>query len=154
MILGRRREGNWRKGAETGVRIGQLLQEARDMLVEMDAAFGITMAMRRNDETTTKKNDTMAAARRGDDETTTKDTRCDEERAETKSGRGREFPFAMGKEIPRNKMMIGVERNTATELQGLMTSEATANVTSACPSDCRNVRHRTGRTHSCRGKTS
>ena len=55
------------------MRIGQLLQEARDMLVEMDAAFGITMAMRRNDETTTKKNDTMAAARRGDDETTTKD---------------------------------------------------------------------------------
>ena len=148
MNLGRRREGNWRKESRNWVRIGQLLQETRDMLVEMDAVFGITMAMRRNDETMTKKNDTMAAARRGDDETTAKD--CDEERAETKSGRGREFPFAMGKEIPRNKMMIGVERNTATELQRLMTSEATANVTSARPSDCRNVRHRTGRTHSCR----
>ena len=73
MNSGRRREGNWRKGSRNWRIIEQLLQEARDMLAGMDAAFCITMTMRRNDETTTKKNDNMAAARRGDDETTTKD---------------------------------------------------------------------------------
>ena len=43
--------------------IPQLVQETRDMLAEVDAECGITMAMRRDDKTTTKKNDTMAAGR-------------------------------------------------------------------------------------------
>ena len=38
---------------------------------------------------------------------------CDEERTGTETGRGIEFPFMMGKELPRNKMTVGVERNTA-----------------------------------------
>ena len=61
--------------------------------------------------------------------------RCDEDRTETKTGRGREFPFTLENEIPRNEVMFGVERDTATELQGLATSKATANMTSVGPSD-------------------
>ena len=65
----------------------------------------------------------MAAARRDDDGTTTKENdnmaaaRCYEERTETKTERGMEFPF-VGQVIPRNKMMIGVERNKETGTQG------------------------------------
>ena len=114
----------------------RLLQEARDMLAEMDAGLGTTTAMRRDDETTTKKNDTM------------KTVRCYEENTETKAGRGREFPPV---HVRERDLMIGVGRNTSTtertttdaiEFQGPATSKATANMISA----------RAGGKHSCRRK--
>ena len=77
--------------------------------------------MRRDDETTTKKNDTMSAARCDDDRATTqkhdtvKTVRCDEEKTETKTGRGRKFPFTLVRENSSHKMMTGVGRNKSTD---------------------------------------
>ena len=53
--------------------------------------FDTTTAMRRDDDTTTNKNDTVAVAR------------CDEERIETKTGRGREFSVHDGKGNPEKQ---------------------------------------------------
>ena len=112
-----------RRAAESEMEERQhLLQEAKNMLAEMDAEvrFGFA-AMKRTV-------DTLAAARRDDDEATTKENtmaaaRCDEERTATKTERGMEFLFVMGMEIPRNKMMIGVNTESGTEV-GATTSKA------------------------------
>ena len=76
----------------------------------------VALARRDDDEATNKKNDTLAAGRRDDDETTKKENDSMaaagyyEGRTETKQNE-------VGKEIPRIKMMVRVERNTETRTQ-------------------------------------
>ena len=117
-----RRERNQRQlEAESGMKERQQLPQAtRDMQAEVDAIFGTMTTIKRDDEATTKRNDRMAAARRDGDETlaekndTMETVRCDEEKTETRTGRGREVPLTLGKEISRDRMMIGVGRNVST----------------------------------------